>query len=107
MPDQLPGPIIKQRTKQMIGMGEKLGLAYYRTFIGRQMNVLWEQVTGASDQGLRWIGYTDNYIRVSGYGGPDLHNQVVPLWLTDAASDGMRGTFHDPHRPQSDNGVPS
>ena len=34
--------------------------------------MLWETATGAEAHGLRWSGYTDNYIRVTATGPADL-----------------------------------
>jgi len=40
---------------------------------------------------LRWIGYTDNYIRVQGYGPAHLFNSVTPVRLEEASADGLQG----------------
>ena len=45
------------------------------------MNVLWESSVGANSHGLRWVGYTDNYIRVNGHGPVDLFNKVTRVRL--------------------------
>ncbi len=55
--------------------------------------VLWETATGAEPDGLRWAGYTDNYIRVSAAGPADLMRRVTPVRLSDARPDGMNGTI--------------
>ena len=33
-------------------------------YVGQTVDVLWETAVGADKDGLRWVGYTDNYIRV-------------------------------------------
>lgn len=55
------------------------------------MNVLWEAVVGANGQGTRWIGYTDNYMRVTANGPADLFNRITPVRLSDARADGLEG----------------
>lgn len=91
MPDQLPKPERKERTRQMIALGEELSLAFHRRYEGRTLNVLWEAVVGANGQGTRWIGYTDNYIRVQANGPADLFNRITPVRLSDARPDGLEG----------------
>jgi threonylcarbamoyladenosine tRNA methylthiotransferase MtaB len=91
MPGQLPNVVRKERVRRMIALGETLGQAYHAQFTGRTLPVLWEQMTGADDDGVRWSGYTDNYIRVHAHGPADLFNQIRPIRLHTAHSDGMVG----------------
>ncbi|MDX1686873.1 MAG: tRNA (N(6)-L-threonylcarbamoyladenosine(37)-C(2))-methylthiotransferase MtaB [Candidatus Promineifilaceae bacterium] len=91
MPDQLPKPARKERTRRMISLGDDLSLAFHRQYEGRTMNVLWEAVAGANGQGTRWIGYTDNYIRVTANGPADLFNRITPVRLFGAQADGLEG----------------
>ena len=57
----------------------------------RDSPVLWEMATGAEPDGLRWVGYTDNYIRVTAVGPADLMNRVTPVRLSGPRADGMTG----------------
>lgn len=91
MPGQIPGRIKKERVNRLIALGRELSLAYHRRYEGQTRRVLWEAAVGADAQGLRWVGYTDNYIRVSGYGPPDMLNRVAPAQLSQARPDGMAG----------------
>ena len=93
MPDQIPGPVRKARTRRMIALGEELSLAYHRRYVGDVRPVLWEQNVGADKDGLLWSGYTDNYIRVTAHGPADLFNRVTAVHLTSAQADGMRGAI--------------
>jgi threonylcarbamoyladenosine tRNA methylthiotransferase MtaB len=92
MPNQVPGPVRKERTHRMIALGKELSLAFHRRYEGQTRPVLWETNTGADKNGLRWAGYTDNYIRVNGSGSADLFNKVTPTRLSDARPDGISGT---------------
>ncbi len=91
MGGQLPNVIKKERTHQMIALGKGMSQAFHGRFVGDTREVLWETAVGADNDGLRWIGYTDNYIRVTATGTPDLFNQVTPTFLQNARPDGMSG----------------
>lgn len=91
MPGQLPAKIKKARVRRMIQLGEELGLHFNRNFEGKTHDVLWETTSGAERDGLRWQGYTDNYIRVAATGPADLFNQVTPTLLLEARADGITG----------------
>lgn len=91
MPAQVPVAERKKRTRQMIGLGQELSYAFHRSFEGQVRDVLWESAQGASDDGLRWIGYTDNYMRVTANGPADLANRVRPTLLQEAQADLLRG----------------
>ena len=51
----------------LIALGERLSLAFHRRYEGAMRPVLWETATGAEPEGLRWAGYTDNYISVAAW----------------------------------------
>ncbi|NWF68673.1 MAG: tRNA (N(6)-L-threonylcarbamoyladenosine(37)-C(2))-methylthiotransferase MtaB [Chloroflexi bacterium] len=46
---------------------------------GRHLNVLWEHIAGATEQGFMNAGYTDNYIRVQ-----CIHPRVLTNYITPA-----------------------
>lgn len=91
MPNQIAPAEKKERTRRMLALGQTAGLAFHRRYEGRVLPVLWEGMTGADDAGLRWIGYTHNYIRVQVSGGPDWHNRIMPVRLRQAQTEGMLG----------------
>ena len=101
MPDQIHGPAKKERTQRMIELGKSLSHNFHRQYVGSTMPVLWETATsaalsagvGANGDGLRWVGYTDNYIRVQAVGPSDLFNRVTQTQLTAASADGLIGTI--------------
>lgn len=97
MPQQVPVAERKARARRMIALGEALGQAFHDRFTGRVMNVLWEQMAGADAHGVRWSGYTDNYIRVQVHGPDDLANRIRPIRLLTAHSHGMSGTLLAPN----------
>lgn len=75
MPGQLPNDIKKARTHRMIALSNKMALDFNEQMVGQKTNVLWEAVAGADENGVKWQGYTDNYVRAFGY-GDDLLNRV-------------------------------
>ncbi|MFN2135165.1 MAG: tRNA (N(6)-L-threonylcarbamoyladenosine(37)-C(2))-methylthiotransferase MtaB [Candidatus Promineifilaceae bacterium] len=93
MSDQVPPAVRKERTRLMIELGSELSLAFHRRFEGAARPVLWEQATGADQNGLKWAGYTDNYIRVTANGPVELFNTITPTKLSTARADGMSGTI--------------
>jgi threonylcarbamoyladenosine tRNA methylthiotransferase MtaB len=91
MPGHLPKNIKKERARRMIALGQELSLKFHQRFETQTRPVLWENAVGADNGGLRWAGYTDNYIRVLAHGPADLFNRVTPTRLTEARSDGLSG----------------
>jgi threonylcarbamoyladenosine tRNA methylthiotransferase MtaB len=91
MPGQLPGQVKKQRVRQMIDLGRRLSRAYHAQFEGHLTQVLWEYVVAANGEGLRWTGYTPNYIRVTAAGPAELCNRETATLLEDARPEGMSG----------------
>jgi threonylcarbamoyladenosine tRNA methylthiotransferase MtaB len=90
-PNQLPNPVKKERTRRMIELGQELSLAFHQRYVGQTMKVLWETAVGADQQGLRWAGYTDNYIRVTAPGPATLANRVTPVKVISAQPDNVYG----------------
>jgi threonylcarbamoyladenosine tRNA methylthiotransferase MtaB len=95
MDGQVPQAIRKERSLAMRELGESLSLAHHRRYEGDVRPVLWESMAGADDAGLRWSGYTDNYIRVTASGPEELFNRVHPVRLTQPRVDGMTGVLAD------------
>jgi threonylcarbamoyladenosine tRNA methylthiotransferase MtaB len=75
----------------MIELGDELSLAFHQQYVGQRVNVLWETAVGADPHGLRWAGYTDNYIRVTAHGPATLANTVWPVFIESASSEGATG----------------
>ncbi len=94
---QIPGPLKRARTTELIALGERLSLAFHRRYEGMTRPVLWETTSGAEPHGLRWAGYTDNYIRVTAVGPADLMRRVTPARLGDARVEGMKGEIVGAH----------
>ncbi|MCA9865038.1 MAG: tRNA (N(6)-L-threonylcarbamoyladenosine(37)-C(2))-methylthiotransferase MtaB [Anaerolineae bacterium] len=93
MTGQIPGPLKRERTTELIALGDEMSVAFHRRYEGATRPVLWETATGAEAHGLRWSGYTDNYIRVTATGPADLMRRVTPVRLSGARVEGMSGAL--------------
>jgi threonylcarbamoyladenosine tRNA methylthiotransferase MtaB len=78
MRGHLPNDIKKHRSQRLRGLSETLAQGFAEQFIGHRLDVLWEQVTGASEDGFHNVGYTDNYIRVACTHPRPLNDQITP-----------------------------
>jgi threonylcarbamoyladenosine tRNA methylthiotransferase MtaB len=93
MSGQVPGPVKKERAGRLLALGQELSLSFHRAYAGHTREVLWESAVGADEDGLQWIGYSDNYIRVTASGGQERFNQITPTRLSSAQADGMAGVI--------------
>jgi threonylcarbamoyladenosine tRNA methylthiotransferase MtaB len=91
MQSQVPGPVRKERTGRLLAMGRALSQSFHAAYEGSVRDVLWETAVGADEDGLRWVGYTDNYIRVTASSEQGMLNQITPTHLTAPRPDGMDG----------------
>jgi threonylcarbamoyladenosine tRNA methylthiotransferase MtaB len=76
MPNQVSPQVKKKRSDMMLALAEESAAAFHRSFLGRNLSVLWEQ----SDKGI-WNGYTGNYIKIYTEGDRDLTNQITDVLL--------------------------
>jgi threonylcarbamoyladenosine tRNA methylthiotransferase MtaB len=86
MPNQIPDSIKKERTAQMLALAEDSARDFRRGFMGKTLEVLWEQ----SVAGI-WSGYTPNYIKVYARSTDDLTNLITSVKLTRLYRDGLWG----------------
>ena len=87
MANQVHTDTKKQRMAQLLALSGDLASAYHRRFVGRTMDVLWED----QEADGRWSGLTDNYLRVLAASGENIHNRVLPVRLIDATSSHLDG----------------
>lgn len=73
MPDQVPEPVKKERSHQMLALADRMSQEYCDSFVGRQVSVLLEE----QDPEGYMVGYTKEYIRVQKEGGLELAGQEV------------------------------
>ncbi len=82
MTDQVRPDVKKERMARVLALSNELSLEYHRRFVGRTMDVLWED----REPDGRWSGLTDNYLRVLATADSDVHNRVLPTRLVHAES---------------------
>jgi threonylcarbamoyladenosine tRNA methylthiotransferase MtaB len=98
LPDDVAPPVKKRRSEEARALDAELRRAYKRRFLGRTMEVLWEEPApgqplsadahDASD--LIWSGLTDNYLRVFARGNLR-EGQMTAVRLDELAVDGVLG----------------
>jgi threonylcarbamoyladenosine tRNA methylthiotransferase MtaB len=91
MAGHVPEAVKKERVRRLLDLGKTLSLKFHGGYEGSVRNVLWETAVGADKHGLRWIGYTDNYIRVAASGDKQQFNRITPTRLSGAQPDGLAG----------------
>ena len=94
MPAQVPGPVATDRSARMHDLGERLASEFHRRFVGRRLDVLWEDAEEIGDQ-RRWSGLTGNYIRVLTETpvGIELGNTITPVELEACVPGAMIGSI--------------
>jgi threonylcarbamoyladenosine tRNA methylthiotransferase MtaB len=93
LPDDVAPPVKKRRSEEARALDAELRRAYKRQFLGRTMDVLWEEpIPGPVQEGhdLIWSGLTDNYLRVFARGNLR-EGQITPVRLDELAVDGILG----------------
>ncbi len=88
---RLPGQVCREvrdeRARRMRALGAEERRQFQESFLGRELEVLWEKRRGDG----RWTGWTDNYIRVVGPGDPDLFNRITPTRLLGVYETALEG----------------
>lgn len=73
----------KERSQKLLAFSSEREKEFAGQFIGRTLPVLWEQVTGATEQGFINTGYTHNYIRVQATHPRDFTNTITDAVIRD------------------------
>jgi threonylcarbamoyladenosine tRNA methylthiotransferase MtaB len=86
MPQAVPDKVKKQRTRQMLALAGDSAQDFHQKYLGRTLEVLWEQQRGGI-----WSGLTGNYIKVYAGSRDDLTNRLLPVKLVKLYKDGVWG----------------
>jgi threonylcarbamoyladenosine tRNA methylthiotransferase MtaB len=86
MTGQIPESIKKERSRQMLSLSRDSSKNFQTQFLGRTLEVLWEQSSIGVCSGL-----TDNYIRVYARSRGDLTNRLLSVKLMKLYRDGVWG----------------
>ncbi|MEN8614402.1 tRNA (N(6)-L-threonylcarbamoyladenosine(37)-C(2))-methylthiotransferase MtaB [Dehalogenimonas sp. THU2] len=76
MPDRIDSRIVKVRVDRLLRLGHHCEAEFKRRFHGRALDVLFE-----NKEGDEWVGYSDNYIRVTTRSETPLANQIIEIRL--------------------------
>lgn len=79
--DRLPPSVVQPRSRLLRELSERKKAAFYRSFAGRTVRVLFER---RDDSGL-YTGFSDNYIKVGVATDSEVANQLLPVHLHDVA----------------------
>lgn len=77
--DQVEKEIKEERSKVMLELAREMKKNFNMRFIGKTMDVLFENITG---DGM-YEGLTDNYIRVLARGDESVRNSILPVKLAE------------------------
>ena len=88
-PDHVHPDTIKKRSEILREIGAKKKRDYLKSFVGKELRVLWEEKTKQD-----WLqGWSDNYIRVRVRFDPDLINTLTLVRITKAYDDFVEGVI--------------
>jgi len=86
MSGHLVPPVRRARLERLLHLGGESSIAFRRRFLGRTMQVLWEERRDG-----RWQGLTGNYIRAHASDDRDLSNRLLPTRLASLEDEGVVG----------------
>jgi len=86
MRGHLPPQVRRERLERLLEAGRESLLAFRRGFLGRTLDVLWEQNVHGN-----WQGLTGNYLRVYTAADCDLTNRLLPARLIRLEGDRIIG----------------
>jgi len=81
----------KNRTRILIEQGKRKKYAFYEKFLGKKMEVLFEQRNKAGN----WTGYTSNYMSIEVSSAEELHNQIRKVKLVENNSEVIKGKLRN------------
>ena len=79
MPFQVDGNLKEERSKRLIDLNGKLEVEFMEKFIGREMNVLFEELHGENNN--KYVGYTENYMKVVAESMEDVSGKIIKTKL--------------------------
>ena len=91
--DQIHGNIKHSRSKKLISLGEDLMEDFNNNFIGKTMEVLFEE---ENKKALKFVeGYTTNYIRVKSQAVEDIKGKILPVEIIKKENDILIGKIEE------------
>jgi threonylcarbamoyladenosine tRNA methylthiotransferase MtaB len=97
-PGQVPPHVIRDRCRALREVGRKKRVLFYRSFLGKRMNVLVENRRARESGMLK--GYSQNYIPLLFAGGDEWMNRLVEVEVSRVTDERVFGRL-DEARPAS------
>jgi threonylcarbamoyladenosine tRNA methylthiotransferase MtaB len=91
MPDPVPYPERKARNAEMRAVFEGMERAYRQTFVGSQLQVLWERARDLGQGSWELSGLSDNYLRVTAIATEPHFNRIDRVQILANGDDGLLG----------------
>lgn len=89
MPFQVDGTLKEERSRKLIELNNRLEIEFMEKFIGREMNVLFEEKHNEKEG--HYVGYTENYIKVVANSDKDLSGKIIKTKLESVCEDHLMG----------------
>lgn len=93
LPGQVPEAVKKERSARLLELSDQGARRFFERFAGREVDVLWEQITGSSNAGFYNSGLTDHYIRVDMVAPVVLTNTITRVRLLGVTDRGLSAEF--------------
>ncbi len=92
MRQQVPEQGKRQRSATLRALGAEQERRYAASLRGQTLDVLWEQVAGATPEGFINVGYTDTWMRVRAVHPRAMVNRIVPAQLGGYENGALKAT---------------
>jgi len=80
--NQVEPPVKDRRSRRLIALGREMTGRFAAGYTGQAVDVLAEQLDPADGDGFRIEGLTDNYLRVTFTGPPEMLGEIVKVRVT-------------------------
>lgn len=87
-PKQVPPAVKEERSKRLIALGHSLAIAFRRQFIGKTVDVLFEETAGKG----KLAGLTEHYVRVTAHASEDFLGEITAVAVRGEQGEGLFGT---------------
>ncbi|MFL0247419.1 tRNA (N(6)-L-threonylcarbamoyladenosine(37)-C(2))-methylthiotransferase MtaB [Candidatus Clostridium stratigraminis] len=91
MPNQVEGPVKDERSSTLISLNNELEAEFMSKFIGRKMDVLFEQCYNNDSE--KFEGYSPNYIKIIAESKANIEGLILETQLQKVCSDHVRGSL--------------
>ena len=88
MADRVPAEEIRERSVAMHRVADMKKAEFYGAQEGRTLRVLFEE----RDSSGRYVGFSDNYVKVAVESSAALANQMLPVRVTGVVHTGKKGS---------------